>query len=115
MILNHPSKPCILPSGAHTMVEVEQYKLSKRKQRRVNPKVRVFCQKAEEAVTAISPAAWRAAAEDGGLEVGGLPLPAWKNQRCKDEAGYVHERVWVCVHMYMCACVKVHGCDGVCI
>lgn len=58
------------------MVEVEQYKLSKRKQRRVNSKVRVFCQEAEEAVTAILPADWRAAAEGGGLEVGGLLLPA---------------------------------------
>ena len=102
MILNHPSKCCILSSGAHTMVEVEQHKLSKRKQRIVSPKVRVFCQEAEEAVTAISPADWRAAAEGGGLEVGGLWLPACKNQRCKDKAGYVHERVWVCVHMYMC-------------
>lgn len=113
MILNHPSKCCILSSGAHTMVEVEQHKLSKRKQRRVSPKVRVFCQEAEEAVTDISPADWRAAAEGGGLEVGGLRLPACKNQRCKDKAGYVHERVWVCEHTYMCACVKVHGCGGV--
>lgn len=113
MILNHLSRHCILPSGAHTMAEVEQYKLSKRKQRGVHSKVRIFCQEAEEAVTAISPADWRAAAEGGGLEVVGLPLPACENQRCKDKAGYVREHVWVCVHMYMCACVKVHGCDGV--
>lgn len=104
MILNHPSKCCILSSGAHTMVEVEQHKLSKRKQRRVSPKVRVFCQEAEEAVTAISPADWRAAAEGGGLEVGGYGCqPArtrdakTKLAMCMSVCGSVSTRT--CVHV----------------